>query len=156
MNCSPPGSSTGFPRQESWSGLPFPPPWYLPNTELKPTSPAGPTLADRFFTTLLLKGDMGDSWMLLRRWFTSFKSQTFMNTSYVLGTVLTGMTIKTVFLLTHTSVPAWKADRSSGRVIQDSFVRPTTNESRDPYSQAVYNLVREVHKQTNKKDVRKG
>ena len=94
--------------------------------------------------------------MLLRRWFTSFKSQTFMNTSYVLGTVLTGMTIKTVFVLTHTSVPAWKADRSSGRVIQDSFVRPTTNESRDPYSQAVYNLVREVHKQTNKKDVRKG
>ena len=53
--------SMGFPRQESWSGLPFPPPWYLPNTELKPTSPAGPTLADRFFTTLLLKGDMGDS-----------------------------------------------------------------------------------------------
>ena len=29
-DCSPPGSpSMGFPRQESWSGLPFPPPFYI-------------------------------------------------------------------------------------------------------------------------------
>ena len=86
----------------------------------------------------------------LSRQFTSFKSQTLINTSYVLGTVLTGMMIKTVFVVTHTSVPAWKADRSSGRVIQDSFVHSTTNENRGSYSQEVYNLVREMHKHTKK------
>ena len=35
------------PRQEYWSKLPFPPPGDLPNSEIKPTSPA---LAGRFFT----------------------------------------------------------------------------------------------------------
>ena len=40
--------SMGFPRQESWSGLPFPPPGDLPNPRIKPTSPA---LAGGFFTT---------------------------------------------------------------------------------------------------------
>jgi len=29
-----------FPRQEYWSGLPFPPPGYLPNPGIKPVSPA--------------------------------------------------------------------------------------------------------------------
>ena len=29
-----------FPRQEYWSGLPFPPPGYLPRLEIKPASPA--------------------------------------------------------------------------------------------------------------------
>ena len=38
----------GFPRQEYWSGLPFPSPGDLPNPGIKPTSPA---LASRFFTT---------------------------------------------------------------------------------------------------------
>ena len=40
--------SMGFPRQEYWSGLPFPSPGDLsaPGTE-----PASPALADRFFTT---------------------------------------------------------------------------------------------------------
>ena len=38
----------GFPRQECWSGLPFPSPGDLPNPGIKPTSPA---LAGRFFTT---------------------------------------------------------------------------------------------------------
>ena len=42
--------SRGFPRQESRSGLPFPPPGDLPNPGIKPTSPA---LAGRFFTTEL-------------------------------------------------------------------------------------------------------
>ena len=32
--------SVGFPRQEHWSGLPFPPPGDLPNSRIKPTSPA--------------------------------------------------------------------------------------------------------------------
>ena len=38
--------STGFPRQEYWSGLPFPSLGDLPNPGIKPTSPA---LASRFF-----------------------------------------------------------------------------------------------------------
>ena len=29
----------GFPRQEYWSGLPFPPPGDLPNPGIKPASP---------------------------------------------------------------------------------------------------------------------
>ena len=35
------GSSVhGFPRQEYWSGLPFPPPGDLPNPGMEPASPA--------------------------------------------------------------------------------------------------------------------
>ena len=37
-----------FPRQEYWSGLPFPSPGDLPNPGLEPASPA---LAGRLFTT---------------------------------------------------------------------------------------------------------
>ena len=48
MDWSPSGSSMGFPRQEYWSGLPFPPPEDLPNPGIKPMSPA---LAGGFFTT---------------------------------------------------------------------------------------------------------
>ena len=36
--------SMGFPRQEYWSGLPFPPPGNLPDPGLEPTSPVSPTL----------------------------------------------------------------------------------------------------------------
>ena len=36
--------SDGFPRQEYWSGLPFPPPRDLPKPEIKPASPASPVL----------------------------------------------------------------------------------------------------------------
>ena len=38
-------------RQEYWSGLPFPPPWDLPDPGIKTTSPASPGLAGGFFTT---------------------------------------------------------------------------------------------------------
>ena len=38
----------GFPRQECWSGLPFPSPGNLSNPGI---NPASPVLADRFFTT---------------------------------------------------------------------------------------------------------
>ena len=51
MNCSPPGSSVGFPRQEHWSGLPFPSPGDLSNQGIEPTSPA---LAGGFFTLITL------------------------------------------------------------------------------------------------------
>ena len=39
--------SMGFPRQEHWSGLPFPPPEDLPNPD---NESASPTLAGRLFT----------------------------------------------------------------------------------------------------------
>ena len=40
--------SLGFPRQEYWSGLPFPSAMYLPDPGIEPMSPA---LAGGFFTT---------------------------------------------------------------------------------------------------------
>ena len=40
--------SMGFSGQDSWSGLPFPPPGDLPDSETEPMSPA---LASGFFTT---------------------------------------------------------------------------------------------------------
>ena len=40
--------SRGFPREEHWSGLPFPPLGDLPNPGIEPVPP---TLADGFFTT---------------------------------------------------------------------------------------------------------
>ena len=43
--------SMGFPRQEYWSGLPFPSPGELPNPGIKPTSLTSPELAGRFFLT---------------------------------------------------------------------------------------------------------
>ena len=49
MNCSPPGSFVhGFPRQEYWSGIPFPSSGKLPDAGIEPASPA---LAGGFFTT---------------------------------------------------------------------------------------------------------
>ena len=41
--------SMGFPRQEYWSGLPFPSPGDLPDSGIEPVSPA---LAGGFFTTV--------------------------------------------------------------------------------------------------------
>ena len=40
--------SMGFPKQESWSGLPFPSPGDLPSPEIESVSPA---LIGEFFTT---------------------------------------------------------------------------------------------------------
>ena len=42
--------SMGFPRQEYWSGLPFPPPGDLPDPGIEPKSPVACALAGRFFT----------------------------------------------------------------------------------------------------------
>ena len=36
--------SMGFPRQEYWSGLPFPPPGDLPDPGMEPESPTSPAL----------------------------------------------------------------------------------------------------------------
>ena len=43
--------STGFFRQEYWSGLPCPPPGDLPDPGIEPTSLMSPALAGRFSTT---------------------------------------------------------------------------------------------------------
>ena len=43
--------SLGFPRQEYWSGLPFPSPGDLPDPEIEPESLMSPALAGGFFTT---------------------------------------------------------------------------------------------------------
>ena len=42
--------STGLPRQEYWSELPFPPPGDLPDPWIKPMSLASPALMGGFFT----------------------------------------------------------------------------------------------------------
>ena len=47
MDCSLPGSSVEFSRQEYWSGLPFPTPEDLPNPGVEPRSPN--LQADSFF-----------------------------------------------------------------------------------------------------------
>ena len=54
MDGNPPGSSVhgSFPRQEYWSGLPFPTPGDLPNPGIEPTSLTSPALAGRFFSTV--------------------------------------------------------------------------------------------------------
>ena len=44
--------ATGFPRQEHWSGVPFPSPGGLPDPEIELASLTGPELADGFFTTI--------------------------------------------------------------------------------------------------------
>ena len=43
--------SMGFPRQEYWSGLLFPPPGDLPDLGIEPTSLTSPELTGLFFTT---------------------------------------------------------------------------------------------------------
>ena len=44
--------SMGYPRQEYWSGLPFPFPGDLPDPGSEPVSLVSPSLAGRFYTTL--------------------------------------------------------------------------------------------------------
>ena len=41
----------GFPSQKYWSGLPFPPPRDIHNSEIEPISSEAPALASRFFFT---------------------------------------------------------------------------------------------------------
>ena len=44
--------SIGCPRQEYWSGLPFPPPGDLPDPGIKHVSPVSTALASGFYTTV--------------------------------------------------------------------------------------------------------
>ena len=51
VDCSPQAPlSRGVPRQEYWSGLPFPPPGDLPDPGIELASLTPPALAGRFFT----------------------------------------------------------------------------------------------------------
>jgi len=52
MDCSQAPLSRGFPRQEYWSGLPFPPPEDLPDSGIIASSLVSPASADGFFTTV--------------------------------------------------------------------------------------------------------
>ena len=47
--------SVEFPKQEYWSGLPFPSPQDLPDPGIKPTSLISPVLAGGFFTAKPLR-----------------------------------------------------------------------------------------------------
>ena len=47
--------STGFSKQERWSGLPRPPPGDLPDPRVKSASPGSPALAGGFFITGAIK-----------------------------------------------------------------------------------------------------
>ena len=73
VDCSPPGPSVlGFLRQESWNGLPFPPPGDLPDPGIEPVSPASPALAGGFFTTeppvhILEKKCLNDSYYFVNK-----------------------------------------------------------------------------------------
>ena len=51
--------SMGFSRQESWSGLPCPPPGDLPSSGIKPTSPSSPALQ----VDSLLPSCRGSPWL---------------------------------------------------------------------------------------------
>ena len=48
--------STGFSRQEYWTGLPCPPPGNLPHPGIEPLSFKSPALTGRFFTTIATWG----------------------------------------------------------------------------------------------------
>ena len=51
MHCSQAPLSMGFPRQEYWSGLPFPAPGDLTDPGTEPMSLVSPALAGGFFIT---------------------------------------------------------------------------------------------------------
>jgi len=52
----------GFPRQEYWSGLPFPPPRDLPDPGIELKSLVSPAMAGRFFTTAPLVKPKHKDW----------------------------------------------------------------------------------------------
>ena len=65
MDCSPPGSSVEFSREEYGSGLSFPTLGDLPNPGIKPMSLASPALAGGFFTTAPLYRFLPYKWGIL-------------------------------------------------------------------------------------------
>ena len=57
--------STGFSRQEYWSGLPWPPSEELPNPGIEPVSLMSPALAGGFFSTTATGGTLEYKWLSL-------------------------------------------------------------------------------------------
>ena len=81
--------SMGFPRQEYWSTLPFPPPRDLPNPGIETVPLGSPALAGRLFTTsatwevpfwTLTKGNILISQSLHKYLLLTLKSQSITNT----------------------------------------------------------------------------
>ena len=58
MDCQAP-LSMEFPRQEYWSGLPWPPPGDLPESGIEPLSLVSPALVGRVFTTVRMQSLKG-------------------------------------------------------------------------------------------------
>ena len=84
--------SMGFPRQEYWSGLPFPSPGDLSNPVIKPRSPASPHWWVNFFTIAPPIVD-----------FSATKKE---RTNYCC--VTTGMNLKTLMLHERIQIPKTK------------------------------------------------
>ena len=61
--------STGFSRQECWSGLSWPSPGDLPNSGIKPTCLRSPALTGRFVTTSSTLGRLG---IVIIYWVTTY------------------------------------------------------------------------------------
>ena len=80
VDCSPPGSSMGFSRQEDWGGLPCPPPGGLPDSGIEPVTLASSALIGVFFMTsanwevlewsmlLLLLSHFSRVWLCVTPW----------------------------------------------------------------------------------------
>ena len=80
MNCSPPVPlSMGFPRQESWSGLPFPSPEDLPDPGIEPRFPA--LAAGLLYHWATWEDSILSQYKLRRKHFIIFKKQKFFLTT---------------------------------------------------------------------------
>ena len=61
--------SMGFPRQEYWSGLPFPSPWDLPDPRTELATLMSPALASGFFATSATWEARDDSYIMMSNYF---------------------------------------------------------------------------------------
>ena len=114
--------SLGFPRQEYWSGLPFPPPGDLPDPGIEPSSLVSPALVSAFSTNcatsealrkfnlpqISLKDTIGiEATHFLRKWplrawsWSSYLNQTFTEGLQDSATPRPGLVGVTRFLLWH-------------------------------------------------------
>ena len=117
MDGSLPGSSVlGFPRQEYWSGLPFPSPGDLPNPAVEPASPA---LAGGFFTTVP-PGKLSPG--------THFRSICLIGTSFLAGFPWVYSVALEKAMAPHSSTLAWKIPwmEKSGGLQSMGSLRVTT------------------------------
>ena len=103
------------PRQEYWSGFPFPPPGDLPDPGTKPESPASPTLAGGFILPLSHLGRPHrhrDEWMILPSWSALYWQRLRMSPGMISlpGKIFAGYSIHPTMeegMATHSSILAW-------------------------------------------------